>query len=202
VRRKPYSVVLLDEIEKAHPDVFNLLLQVLDDGRLTDSQGRVVSFKNTIIIMTSNIGASDIANMRRVGFSSEAEDSSYESMKEKQLSALKNAMRPEFINRIDDIIIFRSLDEEALSKINDMLLNALAERLKEKNITITVTDEAKKYILAKGTDKTYGARPLKRTIQRMLEDKLSEKIISGEISDGSTVEIGLANGDLQFSVSK
>lgn len=202
VRRKPYSVVLLDEIEKAHPDVFNLLLQVLDDGRLTDSQGRVVSFKNTIIIMTSNIGASDIANMRRVGFSSEAEDSSYESMKEKQLSALKNAMRPEFINRIDDIIIFRSLDEEVLSKINDMLLNALAERLKEKNITITVTDEAKKYILAKGTDKTYGARPLKRTIQRMLEDKLSEKIISGEISDGSTVEIGLANGDLQFSVSK
>ncbi len=182
--------------------MFNLLLQVLDDGRLTDSQGRVVSFKNTIIIMTSNIGASDIANMRRVGFSSEAEDSSYESMKEKQLSALKNAMRPEFINRIDDIIIFRSLDEEALSKINDMLLNALAERLKEKNITITVTDEAKKYILAKGTDKTYGARPLKRTIQRMLEDKLSEKIISGEISDGSTVEIGLANGDLQFSVSK
>ncbi|MDD3947230.1 MAG: ATP-dependent Clp protease ATP-binding subunit [Clostridia bacterium] len=202
VRRKPYSVVLFDEIEKAHPDVFNLLLQVLDDGRLTDSQGRVVSFKNTIIIMTSNIGANDIANMKRVGFSEFGEDQSYERMKEKQLDALKAAMRPEFINRIDDIIIFRNLDDESLGKINELLLEGLEARLKEKNISITISDEAKKYMLIKGTDKTYGARPLKRMIQRLIEDKLSEKIISGELAEGSTVAIDLTEDELKFSVSK
>lgn len=202
VRRKPYSVILLDEIEKAHPDVFNLLLQVLDDGRLTDSQGRVVSFKNTIVIMTSNIGANDIANMKRVGFSEGGDEDSYERMKDRQMDALKSAMRPEFINRIDDIIIFRNLDDDSLKKISGLLLEALATRLKERDITIKFSEAAQKFLLSKGTDKTYGARPLKRSIRRLAEDKLSEKIISGELAAGSEVTVDLANDELEFSISK
>jgi len=200
VRRKPYSVVLFDEIEKAHPDVFNLLLQVLDDGRLTDSQGRIVSFKNTIIIMTSNIGAQDIANMRRVGFAEEGEDQSYERMKEKQMDALKSVMRPEFINRIDDIIIFRPLDGEALKKICGLLLDNLTARLKEKDIGIQFNEAAKALLLEKGTDKAYGARPLKRSIQRLVEDKLSEKIISGELKEGDIVRTDGSKEELIFTI--
>jgi ATP-dependent Clp protease ATP-binding subunit ClpC len=201
VRRKPYSVVLFDEIEKAHPDVFNLLLQVLDDGRLTDSQGRVVSFKNTIIIMTSNVGAQDIANMRRVGFAEEGEDQSYERMKEKQMDALKNVMRPEFINRIDDIVIFRPLDAESMKKICGLLLENLNTRLKEKGIGIRFSDEALKLLLQKGTDKAYGARPLKRAIQHLVEDKLSEKIISGELKEGNQVSTEAKNEELVFTIN-
>lgn len=202
VRRKPYSVVLFDEIEKAHPDVFNLLLQVLDDGRLTDSQGRVVSFKNTVIIMTSNVGAQDIANMRRVGFTEEGEDQSYDRMKEKQMDALKIVMRPEFINRIDDIIIFRPLDHESLQKICGLLLANLTARLKEKGIGLSFSDEAIRLLLEKGTDKAYGARPLKRGIQRLVEDKLSEKIISGELKEGNRVSADASKEELVFTITK
>ena len=200
VRRKPYSVVLFDEIEKAHPDVFNLLLQVLDDGQLTDSHGRTVSFKNTIIIMTSNIGAKDIAGMKRVGFggSTKLIDNDYEAMKEKQLAALKQAMNPEFINRIDDIIIFRRLDERSLKSIAVIMMDEVLKRLAEKDIRLTYTEDVVKYLLENGTDLEYGARPLRRAVQRVFEDKLSDEIISGRIHRGSDVLVGVENGEIVF----
>ena len=200
VRRKPYSVVLFDEIEKAHPDVFNLLLQVLDDGILTDSHGRTVSFKNTIIIMTSNIGARDIANMKRVGFggSTKLVDTDYEAMKEKQLEALKNAMNPEFINRIDDIIIFRRLDEISLGKIARIMLDEVIAQLVTKNIRLEYTDAVVKYLLDNGTDLEYGARPLRRAVQRVFEDKLSDEIITGKIRTGDSLTIDIKDGEITF----
>lgn len=200
VRRKPYSVVLFDEIEKAHPDVFNLLLQILDEGRLTDSHGRVVSFKNTVIIMTSNIGAKDIAKMKRVGFGQSFDVSNdYEAMKEKQLSALKDAMNPEFINRIDDIIIFRKLDKESLEKIAGIMIGNVVNILKEKGIKLTYTQAVLDYLLEKGTDLEYGARPLKRAVQKIFEDKLSEEIISGNITNESDVTVDIVDGDIVFN---
>ena len=202
VRRKPYSVVLFDEIEKAHPDVFNLLLQVLDDGQLTDSHGRTVSFKNTIIIMTSNIGAKDIAGMKRVGFggSTKLIDNDYEAMKEKQLEALKQAMNPEFINRIDDIIIFRRLDEASLSKIAAIMMNEVIKQLADKDIHLKYTDAVTKYLLENGTDLEYGARPLRRAVQRVFEDKLSDEIISGRIRSGSNVLVDVVDGEIRFNL--
>ena len=202
VRRKPYSVVLFDEIEKAHPDVFNLLLQVLDDGQLTDSHGRTVSFKNTIIIMTSNIGAKDIAGMKRVGFggSTKLIDSDYEAMKEKQMEALKQAMNPEFINRIDDIIIFRRLDEASLSKIAAIMMNEVIKQLADKDIHLKYTDAVTKYLLENGTDLEYGARPLRRAVQRVFEDKLSDEIISGRIRSGSNVLVDVVDGEIRFNL--
>ena len=202
VRRKPYSVILFDEIEKAHPDVFNLLLQVLDDGRLTDSHGRVVSFKNTVIIMTSNIGARDIAKMKRVGFGSSFEpQNDYESMKEKQLSALKEVMNPEFINRIDDIIIFRKLDAESLEKIAGIMIDSVVKILKDKGISLKYTDAVLKYLLDNGTDVEYGARPLKRAVQKIFEDKLSEEIIAGRITNESDVTVDVADGEIVFNIN-
>ena len=202
VRRKPYSVVLFDEIEKAHPDVFNLLLQVLDDGQLTDSHGRTVSFKNTIIIMTSNIGAKDIAGMKRVGFggSTKLIDNDYEAMKEKQMEALKQAMNPEFINRIDDIIIFRRLDEASLSKIAAIMMNEVIKQLADKDIHLKYTDAGTKYLLENGTDLEYGARPLRRAVQRVFEDKLSDEIISGRIRSGSNVLVDVVDGEIRFNL--
>ena len=202
VRRKPYSVVLFDEIEKAHPDVFNLLLQVLDDGQLTDSHGRTVSFKNTIIIMTSNIGAKDIAGMKRVGFggSTKLIDNDYEAMKEKQMEALKQAMNPEFINRIDDIIIFRRLDEASLSKIAAIMMNEVIKQLADKDIHLKYTDAVTKYLLGNGTDLEYGARPLRRAVQRVFEDKLSDEIISGRIRSGSNVLVDVVDGEIRFNL--
>ena len=202
VRRKPYSVVLFDEIEKAHPDVFNLLLQVLDDGQLTDSHGRTVSFKNTIIIMTSNIGAKDIAGMKRVGFggSTKLIDNDYEAMKEKQMEALKQAMNPEFINRIDDIIIFRRLDEASLSKIAAIMMNEVIKQLADKDIHLKYTDVVTKYLLENGTDLEYGARPLRRAVQRVFEDKLSDEIISGRIRSGSNVLVDVVDGEIRFNL--
>lgn len=200
VRRKPYSVVLFDEIEKAHPDVFNLLLQILDEGRLTDSHGRVVSFKNTVIIMTSNIGAKDIAKMKRVGFGQSFDVSNdYEAMKEKQLSALKEAMNPEFINRIDDIIIFRKLDKESLEKIAGIMIGNVVNILEDKGIKLTYTQAVLDYLLEKGTDLEYGARPLKRAVQKIFEDKLSEEIISGNITNESDVTVDIVDGDIVFN---
>ena len=192
IRRKPYSVVLFDEIEKAHPDVFNILLQILDDGRLTDSHGRTVSFKNTIIILTSNIGATAGKQTKRLGFGSVDE---YEDEREKQIEALKSVMRPEFINRLDDIIVFHSLTSENISDIAEIMLASLQKRLDAKNIRIVLTEEAKKFIIERGTNVEYGARPLRRTVERLLEDALSEKLLRGEVSIGDKVIVDYQGGE-------
>ena len=198
VRRKPYSVVLFDEIEKAHPDVFNILLQILDDGRLTDSHGRTVNFKNTIVIMTSNVGASEI-KASRLGFGSKDDDKKYEDMKEKQMEALRKKFRPEFLNRIDDTIIFRSLNEEDMGKIVDMLLKQLTKRLEPTGISLDITDKAKEHIVKEGSNVEYGARPLKRAIQKMIEDELSEKILTKEINEGDEVKVDFDGEKLTFA---
>lgn len=201
VRRKPYSVILFDEIEKAHPDVWNLLLQILDDGRLTDSHGRVVSFKNTIIIMTSNIGAGEISKMSTLGFggsdSSVSEDE-YDEMRDRQLEALKRTMKPEFINRIDDVIIFHKLSKQNIMSICDLMVNGLAKRLKEQNIFINVTDKAKEFIAEQGFNAEYGARPLRRSVQKLVEDKLSDEILRGNIAIGDKVNVDFEGGILTF----
>lgn len=191
VRRNPYSVILFDEIEKAHPDVFNILLQILDDGRLTDSKGRTVDFKNTIIIMTSNVGASTIGRQKTLGFSiakgDEEEKSQYEKMKENIMGELKQRFRPEFLNRIDDIIVFHSLNENHISKIILLMVAKLQDRLKEMDIKLEMSDEAVKLISKSGFDLEYGARPLKRALQKELEDELSEAILKGDVKKGSNV---------------
>ena len=191
VKRKPYSIILLDEIEKAHPDVFNILLQVLDDGKLTDSQGNTVSFSNTIIIMTSNAGSN--LNNNSIGFGKQTVD------KNKIEDSLKEVFRPEFLNRVDEIVVFDSLTTEELLKIVDLMLNDTRNALKEKNITLDISEEAKQFILEKGTNIKFGARPLRRAIQRYLEDEISEKILRSEITDGQTVSVTLSNNELQFN---
>ncbi len=192
VKRKPYSIILLDEIEKAHPDVFNILLQVLDDGRLTDSQGNSVSFANTIIIMTSNAGSN--LNSNSIGFGGQTID------KDKILDKLKDVFRPEFLNRIDEIVSFDPLNKEQLLQIVDLMLKDTLVALKEKDIQMDVTKKAKEFILDKGTDIKFGARPLRRAIQRYIEDELSEMILKGELSDGQKVKIDLAKDTLKFEV--
>lgn len=199
VRRKPYSVILFDEIEKAHPDVFNIMLQILEDGRLTDSHGRTVSFKNTIIIMTSNIGSSDIVSMPKVGFGSLDDEDSYDDMKEKQMNALRRTLKPEFINRIDEVVIFRSLDKADMHRICNLMLASTAKRLKDMNITVSVSDAAKDLLVEKGYDSQYGARPLRRTIQKMLEDKLSEEILSGNLKVGGKIKVDADGDKLSFT---
>lgn len=201
VRRKPYSVVLFDEVEKAHPEVFNILLQILEDGRLTDSHGRVVSFKNTIVIMTSNIGAQEIGKMRAplgFGTSSSREEAEYENMKERQMEALKEAMKPELINRIDEIIFFHRLTKDDIEKIADIMFASLEKRLEERSVTVEMSEEAKDYIVGEGYNEEYGARPLRRTIQRLVEDRLSEMLLSGRISDGDKVAVTVKDGTLDF----
>ena len=200
VRRHPYSVILFDEIEKAHPEVFNILLQILEDGRLTDSKGKTVDFKNTIIILTSNVGASRINKQNTLGFSrseDEAEDE-YEKMKDNVMEELKNSFRPEFLNRIDDIIVFHSLDEENLKEIVKLMLDEVSNRLKDKDIYIDFDDETEKLLVKKGIDVTYGARPLRRTITRIIEDKLSEEILKGVIKKGDKVYTTVENNELIF----
>ena len=192
VKRKPYSIILLDEIEKAHPDVFNILLQVLDDGKLTDSQGNSVSFSNTIIIMTSN--ASSNLNNNSIGFGGQTAN------KNKILDSLKDIFRPEFLNRVDEIVAFDPLTKEQLLQIVDLMLQNTIKALKEKDIKIEVSDKAKNYLLEKGTDIKFGARPLRRAIQRYLEDELSEMILKGELLDGQTVNVDFANDKLKFEV--
>ncbi len=186
VKRKPYSIILLDEIEKAHPDVFNILLQVLDDGKLTDSQGNTVSFSNTIIIMTSNAGSN--LNQNSIGFGKQTVD------KTKIEDQLKDVFRPEFLNRVDEIVVFNSLTEPELLQIVDLMLEDTKKALAAKDITLTVTDSAKQFILAKGTNVKFGARPLRRAIQRYLEDEISEKILRSEIIDGQTIGVD-SNGE-------
>ena len=201
VRRKPYSVVLFDEIEKAHPEVFNILLQILEDGRLTDSHGRTVSFRNTIVIMTSNIGASEIGKMRAplgFGTADSKEQADYENKKEKQMQALKEAMKPELINRIDEIIFFHRLTRDDLEKIADIMFAALEKRLEERGITLALDEAAKEFIVKEGYNEEYGARPLCRTIQRLVEDKMSELILAGKIADGDKVAATVKDGALDF----
>jgi len=202
VRRKPYSIVLFDEIEKAHPDVFNILLQILEDGRLTDSQGRVVDFKNTVIIMTSNVGARLITEPKRVGFAAGGSEKAknYEEMKNNVMGELKKTFRPEFLNRVDDIIVFHPLEEEHLKEIVGLMINSLAKRLKQNNITLNVSDSAKAFLAKKGFDQVYGARPLRRSIQSMIEDRLAEEMLEGRIKTGDEVFIELEEDKLIFNV--
>jgi ATP-dependent Clp protease ATP-binding subunit ClpC len=201
VRRKPYSVILFDEIEKAHPDVFNMLLQILDDGRLTDSTGRAVDFRNTVIIMTSNVGARDIVEPKRLGFGSMEENSKrdYEDMKKNVMTELKKTFRPEFINRIDEIIVFHPLSRDEIKKIGELMLNETAKRMAQNNISITFTDEVKEFLAEKGYDKVYGARPLKRTIQEHIEDKLAEAILDNKVKEGDNVTISYADGKITIN---
>lgn len=194
VKRHPYSIVLLDEIEKAHNDVFNILLQVLDDGRLTDSQGNTVSFENTIIIMTSNVGSNQ--NMNSIGFGA----STY--AKNKIVDSLKETFRPEFLNRIDEIVMFDALSDKELTEIVNLMLNDTQEVLNDRNIKMFVSSEAKKYLLDKGTDIKYGARPLRRAVQRYVEDELSEMILRGNLSNGQTIHIDEQDNKLTFNIKK
>ena len=205
IRRKPYSVILFDEIEKAHPDVMNMLLQILEDGRLTDSQGRTVNFKNTVIIMTSNIGARLITDKKTLGFSKtnkdnkEKEESSkkeYEDIKKEVMDALKKELRPEFINRIDEIIVFHKLTDNEISKIIDIMLKEVTSRLEAQKIKIELEPEVKELIASKGIDKNFGARPLRRTIQSVLEDRLAEEILDGNLKKNKINKIGVKDGKI------
>ncbi|MFH1790524.1 MAG: ATP-dependent Clp protease ATP-binding subunit [Candidatus Omnitrophota bacterium] len=200
VRRRPYAVVLLDEIEKAHPDVFNLLLQVLEEGRLTDSFGRKVDFKNVILIMTTNIGADMLRKQGSIGFqATEKESETHKDMKSRLLEEVKKVFKPEFLNRVDDIIVFRSLTRDDLRHIVEIEVKDVMERLKDQNIVITLSDGAKQFLIDKGFDKIFGARPLKRTIQRFLEDPLAQGIISGSIKTGSRINVEAKADHLDFN---
>ncbi|MDO5415935.1 MAG: ATP-dependent Clp protease ATP-binding subunit [Lachnospiraceae bacterium] len=200
VRRNPYSVILFDEIEKAHPDVFNILLQVLDDGHITDAQGRKIDFKNTILIMTSNAGAENIVSPKRLGFASvNDEKANYTFMKDKVLEEVKRMFRPEFLNRIDEIIVFHQLNKEHMKSIADIMLKSILKRTREQmDIRLEVSEPAKELLIDKGYDEKYGARPLRRTIQNLLEDKLAEEILDGKVKKGDCVRIGAAEGSLTF----
>ena len=202
IRRKPYSVVLFDEIEKAHPDVFNILLQLLDDGRLTDAKGRTVDFKNTVIIMTSNVGASTIKKQKTLGFatsSTDEEKDDYEKMKENVLDELKKTFRPEFLNRIDEIIVFHSLNKEHIKEIVTLMINNLSKRLEQLNIKIELDDKAKDLLAEEGFDPMFGARPLQREIRRKIEDRLSEELLKGTIKKSDTIKISAEDKELTFS---
>ncbi len=195
VRRKPYSVILLDEIEKAHPDVFNILLQVLEDGRLTDSKGRTVDFRNTIMILTSNVGAEALKRNKYVGFNIQDGEQDYKDMKGKVMEELKKAFRPEFLNRIDEIIVFHALEKPHLKEIVTLMSDQLVKRLKEQEITLELTDAAKEKISEEGYDPEYGARPLRRAIQKHIEDQLSEELLKGTVLTGQSVVIDVENGE-------
>ncbi|MBU8908647.1 ATP-dependent protease ATP-binding subunit ClpC [Desertibacillus haloalkaliphilus] len=195
VRRHPYSVILLDEIEKAHPEVFNILLQVLEDGRLTDSKGRVVDFRNTAVIMTSNVGASALRKNKYVGFTTESEGQEYKDMKDKVMSELKNSFRPEFLNRIDEIIVFHSLEKKHIREIITLMAKQLTDRLSEQGIDFELTEAAKDKITDEGFDPEYGARPLRRALQKQVEDRLSEALLKGTIEKGQKAVIDVKDGE-------
>jgi ATP-dependent Clp protease ATP-binding subunit ClpC len=198
VRRKPFSIVLLDEVEKAHPDVFNTLLQILEDGRLTDAQGRTVDFKNTVIIMTSNLGTKDLS--KNIGFSNLTDTGSYDKMKSKVAEELKRHFRPEFLNRIDETIVFHQLTVEEVTEIVDLMLDRVHKQLKNSDIEIVLSEESKEFLATEGYNKEFGARPLRRSIQRLLEDPLSEELLQGKYKAGSTIVISLNSeeGILKF----
>jgi len=202
IRRRPYSVILLDEIEKAHPDVFNILLQIMEDGRLTDAKGRTASFKNSILIMTSNIGSEHIAKMGSLGFLGQTDESERKSLKEKVMEALKEEFRPEFLNRIDEIIIFNYLGKPEIKKIVDLELQKVAERLKNKKIEIKVTEGAKELLAEQGFDPNLGARPLKRIIQKLVLDPLSLKIVGGKVLEGEKIMVDLEDEKIVFRTAR
>ncbi|MFM7301046.1 MAG: AAA family ATPase, partial [Crocinitomicaceae bacterium] len=203
VRRKPYSIVLLDEIEKAHPDVFNLLLQVLDDGHMTDGLGRKIDFKNTILIMTSNIGARQLADFGTgVGFGTKSQQESRdENSKAVIQNALRKAFSPEFLNRVDDMIMFKSLGREEIHKIIDLELDKLYKRINNLGYLIELTEKAKDFIVDKGYDEKFGARPLKRAIQKYIEDPLAEEIIKANLSDGDNIIMDIQEGKDELSLA-
>jgi ATP-dependent Clp protease ATP-binding subunit ClpC len=203
VRRQPYSVVLFDEIEKAHHDVFNILLQVLEEGRLTDGKGRTVDFRNTVIIMTSNVGANLISTDTKLGFiSGDTEQYDYERMKEQVLTAMKKTFRPEFLNRVDEVIVFKALNEQEIREIVELQIAQVEERLKDRDIHLDVSNEVKDLIAKEGFSREFGARPLRRVIERKLETLLSEKILQGEISYGDLVSVTLKDDKIHIEKAK
>src|SRR5262245_57636047 len=199
VRRKPYSVVLFDEIEKAHPDVWNMLLQILEEGKLTDNVGRVVNFRNTIILLTSNVGSDTIKRGATLGFSPITDESSYEKMRERILDEAKKTFRPEFLNRLDDVIVFRSLTKPDLIQILDLEINKVVARLKGKNLQLILDDSAKDFLVDKGYDPQYGARPMRRSVERFLEDPLAEEILKGAFHEGEPIQVSSDGERLTFS---
>ncbi len=199
VRRKPYSVILFDEVEKAHPEVFNVLLQVLEDGRLTDGKGRVVDFRNTVIVMTSNVGADQLKKQSSLGFRLDDKDTKYGDIKSRVMDELKRTFRPEFLNRIDEVIVFHPLSEEHLAEIVDLMLAELNQRLSDYGMGLEITDEAKKFLAKEGYDPNYGARPLRRVIQKLIEDEISEKMLRGIFGDQDTILVGMENDKLVFN---
>lgn len=203
VRRRPYSVVLLDEIEKAHPDVFNILLQIMDNGRLSDNLGHTVDFRNTVLIMTSNLGAEQIVRGSNLGFQAEKEGTlSYEEMKNRVMSELKRSFRPEFLNRLDEVIVFHALNKKEVKKIVDMLLEEKKELLQEREMNIEITQEARNLIAQEGYDPDFGARPLRRAIQKLIDNSLSEEILKGRFKNGEDIVIGIKNGNIVFNKKK
>lgn len=203
VRRKPYSVILLDEIEKAHPDVFNILLQIFEEGHLTDSQGKRVDFKNTVIVMTSNLGAREIQKNTPMGFKKiNTEDLSYDEIKEKVMSELKQAFRPEFLNRVDEVIVFHKLQKQQVYNIMDLMMSRVQQQLELQGITIELKKNAKELLLEKGYDSSMGARPMRRCIQNLIEDPISEKLISGEIRSGQKIEVSAKDKKMHFDIKK
>jgi len=191
IRRRPYAVVLFDEIEKAHPDVFNVLLQLLDDGRLTDGQGRTVDFRNTVLIMTSNLGSQMIQEL--------SERKPWSDVREAAMGVLRDHFRPEFLNRVDEVITFRPLTREQLASIVDLQVERLRKRLAERKIGLALTDAARALLAERGWDPVYGARPLKRTIQKLVQDQLAMRLLEGEFAEGDTVEVDAADGELTFA---
>jgi ATP-dependent Clp protease ATP-binding subunit ClpC len=198
VRRKPYSVVLFDEIEKAHPDVFNILLQILDEGRLTDGQGRKVDFANTVVIMTSNVGARQISSTGPMGFSSDGSLSDKE-IKSRVMSELKKLFRPEFLNRVDEIVVFQSLKQDELRQIVDLMVRDLRDRLIDQGMSISLTDAARDLVAQEGTDPVYGARPLRRAIQTLIEDPVAERLLEGGWGAGDIIMVDAEDGKLTFT---
>ena len=202
IRRKPYSLVLFDEIEKAHPDVINILLQILEDGHLTDSQGRKVSFKDTVIIMTSNLGARHITDKKSLGFINSTENnekSEYEDIKKEVIKELKKELSPEFINRIDDIIVFHKLSEEDVKKIAQLMLKQLEKRLKEQNFLVEIEPQIAEKVVNSEMDKSFGARPLRRTIQNLIEDRISEEILDGNIHKNEKVVMNVVEDEIKVT---
>ena len=198
VRRRPYSVVLFDEIEKAHPDVMHLLLQILEEGKITDSLGRKIDFRNTIIIMTSNVGAELLKKQTVMGFSAPRDTHDYDSMREKILEETKRVFKPEFLNRLDELIVFHSLGKQELLQIVDLETEKVLARIKAKEVHIKLTESAKEFLIEKGYDPQYGARPMRRAVERYLEDPLAEELLRGNVKGGDTVEVIAENGKLVF----
>jgi len=199
VRRRPYSVVLFDEIEKAHPDVWNILLQILEEGKLTDNVGRVVNFRNTIILMTSNVGSDTIRKQSTLGFSPITDENSYEKMRDKIMDEAKKTFRPEFLNRLDDIIVFRALTKPDLVEILNLEITKVMQRLKARNIVLQLDEKAKEHLVSKGYDPLYGARPMRRAVERSLEDPLAEEILRGVFHDGEPVLVTVEGDHLIFT---